>query len=416
MTGTVKGLRTDFNDVWLLGGQRTPFVDYTGAFGKISPIDLGIKAARAAIDHVGVMAADIDFTVAGSMAQASFDAYMTPRHIGLYAGVPVDRPAHLVQRICGTGIEVILQAADHISLGRGQLALCVGTESMSRNPVAAYTHRSGFRMGQVEFKDFLWEALLDPAVNCTMGDTAENLAKKYEISREDVDHFAARSFARALCARDTGFWEGEITPVTTETFAMEGLNNREIRLPRQIERVEADSHVKPSPYEVLAKIRSAFGGVQTGGNSSAMVDGAAAVVLGSKAYAQAHNLVPQARIIAGVSVGVPPEIMGIGPVPAIRALLDHTGLSLDQIDRIEINEAFGAQILACIRELALDEDKLNVNGGAIAIGHPLAATGVRLTHTLARALHQCDGRYGIASACIGGGQGIAVLIERADVD
>ncbi|RCK46519.1 acetyl-CoA acetyltransferase [Thalassospira profundimaris] len=413
MTGITKGLRTEFEDVWLLGGKRTPFVDYTGAFGKISPIDLGIKAARAAIEQAGVRAADIDFTVAGSMAQASFDAYMTPRHIGLYAGVPVDRPAHLVQRICGTGIEVILQAADHISLGRGQLALCVGTESMSRNPVAAYTHRSGFRMGQVEFKDFLWEALLDPAVNCTMGDTAENLAKQYDISRQQVDEFAARSFARAVRARDTGFLPGEITPVTTETFAIDGFTDRGIRLPRNIAQVDADSHIKPSAYEVLAKIRPAFGGVQTGGNSSAVVDGAAAVVLGSAAYARAHNLAPQARIIAGVSVGVPPDIMGIGPVPAIRALLDHTDMTLDQIDRIEINEAFGAQILACIRELELDEDKVNVNGGAIAIGHPLAATGVRITNTLARALHQCDGRFGIASACIGGGQGIAVLIERA---
>ncbi|OKH86344.1 thiolase family protein [Thalassospira sp. TSL5-1] len=416
MTGITKGLRTEFEDVWLLGGKRTPFVDYTGAFGKISPIDLGIKAARAAIEQAGVNAADIDFTVAGSMAQASFDAYMTPRHIGLYAGVPVDRPAHLVQRICGTGIEVILQAADHISLGRGHLALCVGTESMSRNPVAAYTHRSGFRMGQVEFKDFLWEALLDPAVNCTMGDTAENLAKQYDISRQEVDHFAARSFERAVRAQEDGFLAGEITPVTNETFATDGFNNRDIRLPRNIDQVDADSHVKPSSYEVLAKIRPAFGGVQTGGNSSAVVDGAAAVVLGSAAYARAHNLAPQARIIAGVSVGVPPEIMGIGPVPAIRALLDHTGMTLDQIDRIEINEAFGAQILACIRELELDEDKVNVNGGAIAIGHPLAATGVRITNTLARALHQCGGRYGIASACIGGGQGIAVLIERAEVN
>lgn len=411
MTANAKGLRTEFEDVWLLGGKRTPFVDYTGAFGLISPIDLGIKAARAAIKDAGVNATDIDFTVAGSMAQASYDAYMTPRHIGLYAGVPYDRPAHLVQRICGTGIEVILQAADHISLGRGDLALCVGTESMSRNPIAAYTHRSGFRMGQVEFKDFLWEALLDPAVSCTMGDTAENLAKKYNITREEVDRFAERSFARAVDAQQNGFLGGEIVAVTNETFEMENGNPRAIKLPRKVDAVDTDSHIRPSPYDILAKLRPVFGGVQTGGNSSAVVDGAAGVVLGSADYARKHGLIPRARIIAGVAVGVPPEIMGIGPVPAIKAVLDQTGMTLDQIDRIEINEAFGAQILACIRELGLDEDKVNVNGGAIAIGHPLGATGVRITNTLARELAKSGGRYGIASACIGGGQGIAVLIE-----
>lgn len=259
MAANSKGLWTEFEDVWLLGGKRTPFIDYTGAFGLISPIDLGIKAARAAIADAGVNAADIDFTVAGSMAQASYDAYMTPRHIGLYAGVPYDRPAHLVQRICGTGIEVILQAADHISLGRGDLALCVGTESMSRNPIAAYTHRSGFRMGQVEFKDFLWEALLDPAVSCTMGDTAENLAKKYNITREEVDRFAERSFARAVSAQQNGFLGGEIVAVTNETFEMENGNPRTIKLPRKVEAVDADSHIRPSPYEILSKLRPAFG-------------------------------------------------------------------------------------------------------------------------------------------------------------
>ncbi|MBR9901363.1 MAG: thiolase family protein [Rhodospirillales bacterium] len=415
MAANSKGLRTEFEDVWLLGGKRTPFIDYTGAFGLISPIDLGIKAARAAIADAGVNAADIDFTVAGSMAQASYDAYMTPRHIGLYAGVPYDRPAHLVQRICGTGIEVILQAADHISLGRGDLALCVGTESMSRNPIAAYTHRSGFRMGQVEFKDFLWEALLDPAVSCTMGDTAENLAKKYNITREEVDRFAERSFARAVSAQQNGFLGGEIVAVTNETFEMENGNPRTIKLPRKVEAVDADSHIRPSPYEILSKLRPAFGGVQTGGNSSAVVDGAAGLVLGSSEYAKRNGLTPHARIIAGAAVGVPPEIMGIGPVPAIQAVLDQTGLTVDQIDRIEINEAFGAQILACIRELGLDEDKVNVNGGAIAIGHPLGATGVRITNTLARELTKSGGRYGIASACIGGGQGIAVLIENSEL-
>lgn len=414
MTAAEKGLRYSFEDAWLIEGVRTPFVDYTGAFADISPIDLGIKAARAVLDRAGIDPKEIGTTIAGSMAQASFDAYMTPRHIGLYAGVPYQRPAHLVQRICGTGIEVLVQAADMVEQQRVDLALCVGTESMSRNPVAAYTHRNGFKMGQVAFKDFLWEALLDPAVSCTMGDTAENLAREYQIGREEVDRFAERSFNRALKAQADGFIDGEIVAVTSEAFEQDGYNPRSIRLPRGVESVAKDSHVRPSPYEALTKIRPAFGGVQTGGNSSAVVDGAAAAIVGSRAAAERAGTAPLARIVAAATVGVPPHIMGIGPAPAIRALLDETGLSLDQIDRIEINEAFGAQILACIRELGLDEDKTNVNGGAIAIGHPLGATGVRITTTVARELKRSGLRYGIASACIGGGQGIAVLVENPE--
>ncbi|HEY9010103.1 MAG TPA: thiolase family protein, partial [Devosia sp.] len=357
-----KALRLTFDDAWLLGGARTPFVDYRGAFAEISPIDLGIKAARAAIERTGVKAADIGTTIAGSMAQASFDAYVTPRHIGLYAGASVEAPAHLVQRICGTGLEVIAQAADAVSLRRVELALAAGTESMSRNPIAAYTHRNGFAMGKVEFKDFLWEALYDPAGCVTMGDTAENLATQYGISRERVDRYAERSFARAITARDSGRLAEEIVPVSGETFEIDGLDARGIRLPRGIERVDTDSHIRTSPYEVLAKLKPAFGGVQTGGNSSAIVDGAGAVTVASSAYIRANDLRPAARILASAAVGVPPRFMGIGPAPAIRAVLEAAGMELGQIGRVEINEAFGAQILACVDELGLDEDRLNVNG------------------------------------------------------
>jgi acetyl-CoA C-acetyltransferase len=410
MTG--KPLHSRFDDAWLVDGVRTPFVDYNGALATTSPIDLGIKVARAVFERTGIPPRDVGTVIAGSMAQASFDAYMLPRHIGLYAGVPTEVPAHLVQRVCGTGIEVLMQAADTISLGRADLALCVGAESMSRNPVAAYTHRRGFRMGQVEFKDFLWEALLDPAANVTMGDTAENLARQYQITRADVDRYAARSFDRALAAQSSGFLAGEIVAVTSETFAADGLKARGIKLNGKSGDAATDTHVRPSPVEVLSKIPPAFGGVQTGGNSSAIVDGAAAALVASSAYASRTGKKPLARIVAGVAVGAPPHIMGIGPVPAIRALLAQAGLKLSDIDRFEINEAFGAQVMACARELGLDEDKLNVNGGAIAIGHPLGATGLRLTLTLARELKRCNGRYGIASACIGGGQGIALLIEN----
>jgi acetyl-CoA C-acetyltransferase len=414
MADKTRGLGATFSDTVILDGARTPFADYNGALAAASPIDLGIKVARATLARSAVAAEDIGTVIAGSMAQASFDAYMLPRHIGLYAGVRVEVPAHMVQRVCGTGLEVICQAADATSLGRVELALCVGAESMSRNPIAAYTHRGGFRLGQVEFKDFLWEALLDPSANVTMGDTAENLARQYQITRPEVDAFAARSFARALAAQQSGFLAGEIAPIANETFEREGYNPRAIKLKGESSELSADTHVRPSPVETLAQIKPAFGGVQTGGNSSAIVDGAAAVLVASSDYAKSHGKAPLARVVAGAAVGVPPEIMGIGPVPAIKAALARAGLELSDIARFEINEAFGAQVMACVRALDLDEAKLNVNGGAIAIGHPLGATGIRLTLTLARELKRAQLRYGIAAACIGGGQGIALLIENPE--
>jgi len=410
------GLRAMWNDVWLLDGVRTAFADYTTALSLVSPTDLGIRAAREVFARSGVPATDVGVLVAGNVAQASFDAFMLPRHIGLYSGVPVEVPAQLVQRVCGTGIEAIIQASDTVAQGRAELGLCVGAESMSRNPVAAYTHRNGFRLGQIEFKDFLWETLLDTAADCTMGGTAENLAKRYQISRTEVDQFAACSFARAVAAQQSGFLSGEITPVVNEDFEipLPGYRPRGIRLPREVREFATDNHIRPSPLEALAKLKPAFGGVQTGGNSSGIVDGAAAALVASGAYVRARGKQPLGRIVASAAVGVAPEIMGIGPVPAIRAVLEQAAIALDAVDRFEINEAFGAQCLACVRELGLDPDKVNVNGGAIAIGHPLAATGVRLSVTVARELKRSGKRYGIASACIGGGQGIALLIENPE--
>ena len=406
-------LHTRWDDAWLLAGARTPFADLGGPLSLVSPIDLGIKAARAALDKAGIAGAEIGHVVAGSVAQASFDAYMLPRHIGLYAGVPLDVPALLVQRVCGTGIEAIAQAATAVDRQGAGLALAVGAESMSRNPIAAFTHRGGFGLGApVEFKDFLWEALLDPACGLSMGGTAEELARRHGITRAEVDAYAARSFDRALAARAAGFFDDEVVPVVSETFARDGLRDRGIALPRKVESVAADTHPRPSPVELLAKIRPAFGGVQTGGNSSAVVDGAAAVVVGSGAQAKARGGL--ARLVAACAVGCAPEVMGIGPVPAIRALLDRAGLTLDAIGLVEINEAFGAQVMACARELGLDEARLNVNGGAIAIGHPLAATGLRLSLTVAREMRRRGLRHGVASACIGGGQGIALLLENPD--
>ncbi|MBZ5523932.1 MAG: thiolase family protein [Acidobacteriia bacterium] len=408
------GLVAQYEDVWLLDGVRTPFVDYTGALGLTSPTDLGIKAARGVFDRAGIAPSDVGAVIAGSVAQASFDAYLLPRHIGLYSGVPVDRPALLVNRVCGTGFEAISQAADAIVLEKIELGLCVGAESMSRNPIAAYTHRGGFRMGQVEFKDFLWEALLDPAPNATMGCTAETLARDYKITRKDADHFAEASFARAVEAQKSCFLSGEIVPVVNEAFKLEGYQSRGIKLPKGVERLDKDTHIRPSSYEVLAKLPPVFGGVQSGGNSSAIVDGAASALVGSGAYTKSQGIKPLARVAAVATVGVPPERMGLGPAPAIRHLLDRVGLTLDAIDRVEINEAFAAQTIAVERELGLDRNRLNVNGGAIAIGHPLAATGIRLAVTLARELKRSNLRYGVASACIGGGQGIALLLENTE--
>jgi acetyl-CoA C-acetyltransferase len=407
-------ITTRYEDVWLLDGRRTPFADYRSVLSDVSPTDLGIHVARATLRHAGVPAADVGSIIAGNMAQSSFDAFYLPRHIGLYSGVPVGVPALLVHRLCGTGFETILTAADQIALGKTKLALCVGTESMSRNPIAAYTHRTGFRMGQVEFKDFLWEATLDTASDTRMGETAENLAQRYSINREAVDRFAVHSFEHAVAAWERGFYQGEIEPVTSQVFALEGYQSRGIALPRNVERFERDEHVRTSSFEALQKLRPAFGkdGVQTGGNSSAIVDGAAAVLVASGEYVRAHGLKPIARIWGGATVGVPPEVMGIGPAPAIRALVKHAGLEQSAIDRFEINEAFAAQYLAVEKELGLDRARVNVNGGAIAIGHPLAATGVRLTTTVARELLQAKGEFAISSACAGGGQGIAILLQH----
>jgi acetyl-CoA C-acetyltransferase len=409
-----KGLFNAFDDVWMHEGVRTPMVDYCGALGHLSPTDMGIKVAREALLRAGIPASDIDSVITGNMAPGDFDQFFLPRHIGLYAGVPQEVPAIMVQRICGTGFELFRQAGEQIQSGSVDAALVVGTESMTRNPIAAFDHRSGFKLGApVGFKDYMWEALKDPAAGINMIQTAENLARKYGITREAVDQFASDSFAKAVAAQTSGFLAGEIVPVVSEKFELEGYKTRGIRLQGKTTEVMADTHPRVSPVEVLAKLRPVFeNGVQTGGNSAALVDAAAACVVTSGAFAKTHQKTPLARVVAAAAVGVPPEIMGIGPAPAIRLLLARAGLALSDIGRFEINEAQGAQTLSVGRELDLDLTRLNVNGGAIALGHPLACTGVRLTITLARELQRSGLRYGISSACVGGGQGIALLLEN----
>jgi len=406
------GLFSTFDNAMLVEAVRTPWIDYRGAFAGISPTDLGIFVGRSLLQRSELDPAAIDSVLAGNMAQASFDAYMLPRHIGLYSGVSQQVPALGVQRICGTGLELLHQGAQQIQHGQAHGVLCVATESMSRNPIASYSHRSGYALGQpVEFKDFLWEALFDPAVGLSMMQTAENLARRYGLGREEVDAYALRSFERALQAQADGWFADEIQEVIDQTFEQPGLLPRHLRLTGRQVRALHDSHIRETSTEALVRLTALYpDGVQTAGNSCAVVDGAAAALLMSSTAATGRPVLAHLRATA--VVGVDPAFMGIGPAPAIRRLLDGCGLSQDEIGHFEINEAQAAQVLAVQRELELDDTRLNAHGGAIALGHPLAATGLRLAHTLARQLRTSGRRYGVASACIGGGQGIAVLLEN----
>ena len=323
-----RGLFQAFEGVYLLDGVRTPMVDYQCAFADANPIDLGIKAARAVLARADVDAARVDSVLAGNMAPGGFDQFYVPRHIGLYAGVPVEVPALMCQRICGTGFELFRQAGEQIDAGVATLALLVGTESMTRNPIAAFEHRSGFRLGSpIAFKDFMWESLTDPAAAISMIQTAENLAKKYQITREAVDAFAANSFAKAVAAQASGWLAGEIVPVQSEVFELAGCKPRQLKLSGKATLADRDTHPRPTPPEVLAKLRTVFkDGVQTGGNSSALTDAAAAALVADAATAKCWGKPALGRVAAAAVVGVPPEIMGIGPAPAIRRLLDGAGV------------------------------------------------------------------------------------------
>ncbi len=405
-----------YNDVFLINGARTPFGKFMGSLGAVTSTNLGIIASKNAIEKSEVKPADIDHVIYANIIQSSFDAIYIPRHIGLYCGIPSTVPALLVQRICGSGFESIISGAEQIVLEKASIVLAGGAENMTLTPTSSFGNRMGYRLGGLKFGDMLFEGLYDPAGKCSMGQTAENLAKKYNISREDVDVFALRSHSLAVKKMTSGVFAKEITPVSSGVIETEGLAPRKIRTIPSKCALDFDENIRETSLEQLQELNLTFAkdGVQTAGNSSAIVDGAASVIVASGDAVKSKGLKPLAKIVASASAGVEPNIMGIGPAPAIRDVLDKTGLSIDNIDLFEINEAFGAQIVAVERELELDREKLNVNGGAIAIGHPLAATGTRLTHTLALELKRQNGKYGIASACIGGGQGTAILIENCD--
>ena len=390
------------SDVFILGGKRTPMGQYVGALKDISAIDLGAVAARAALDTTGVSAEEIDHTIIGNALQTSGDAIYGARHVALKAGVPFDRPALTVNRLCGSGIQSIVSGAQMIQLDEARTALVGGMESMSQAPHVIRGARSGFALGQGKLEDSLMVALLDTYCNTPMAGTAENLARKFEISRADQDAYALRSQQEAKRAKDAGYLAEEIAPVEVKTRKESFLFDK-------------DDHLRPeTTLEGLAKLKPAFAkdGFVTAGNASGIVDGAAALVIAGEEFIKSRDVKPMARIVSWAYAGVEPEIMGIGPVPATKKALEKAGLKLSDIDLIEVNEAFAAQYLAVEKELRLDRARTNVNGGAIALGHPLGATGTRLVLTLLHELHRRRGRYGLATACIGGGQGIAMIVER----
>lgn len=411
-----KGIAITYDDVYLVNGARTAFGKLCGSLGSISPTDLGIFASKAALEKSGVKGADVDQVFIANIGQSSADAYFLPRHVGLYSGIPVGIPAVLLQRICGSGFETIIAGAEQIVLGKADIALSGGTESMTRNPLAAFGNRSGFTLGKPGFVDMLWESLNDTAA-VPMGCTAENVAQKHNISMEEANRFAKLSIDRAVAATERGFYNGEIVPLNDAVFECPGLNPRKVRLPKGVKDFVKDENIRPSRLEDMAKLPSVFmkDGVQTAANSSGIVDGAASVVVASGEAVKKKKLSPLSKITASAISALDPNVMGLGPVPAIRLLLEITGLTMSDIGLVEINEAFAAQLLGCQKELKIDTDKLNVNGGAIALGHPLAATGTRLSLTISREMQERKVRYGIASACIGGGQGTAVLFENTNI-
>ncbi len=397
-------------DIVILNGARTPMTEWVGgragngkpggAFKDVSAIDLGAAAAGAALARSKVPPDIIDHVVMGNALQTSSDALYGARHVALKTGVPVPVPALTVNRLCGSGIQSVISAAHLLLLGEANFVLAGGMENMSQAPFVIRGARSGLRLGQQAFEDLLMVSLRDSYCGLYMAETSDKLARRYNISRDDQDDFALRSITEGRRAIDSGVLAEEIVPVT--------LPGRDART------IGKDDHCfEGATREGLAKLQPAFGkeSYVTAGNASGVVDGAAAMVVTTARHAEKRDLEPIGRLVAWSVTGVDPDTMGIGPVPASRAALKLAGLSADEVDLFEINEAFSGQYLAVERELGNPREKTNVNGGAIALGHPLGATGTRLLLTLLYELRRRRKRWGVASACIGGGQGIAAVVE-----
>ena len=401
-------------EIVIVSGARTPMAEWIGgkrgdglaggALAPVSAIDLGAVAAKAALERAGLPATEIDHVVMGNALQTSGDAIYGARHVALKAGVPIHVPALTVNRLCGSGLESTAQAAKMIRLGEAKWVLAGGMENMSQAPHVLRGARAGFRLGPgVQLEDSLFVALRDSYCGCFMAQTSDNLSRKYGITRQAQDEFALRSHERANTANTNGRFAEERVPV-------------EVKAGKKSAIVEMDDHLFPSTsIDKLASLPAAFGpeSFVTAGNASGVVDGAAALVVTSAEQAKAAGKQPLGYVRGWAAVGVEPDLMGIGPAPAIRKVLEGASVKLDQIDLFEINEAFAGQYLAVEKDLGLDREKVNVNGGAIALGHPLGATGTRLIYTLLLELGKRGKRWGTAAACIGGGQGMAVLVERA---
>jgi len=395
-------------EVVIVGGARTPMCEYSGTpgYGKLkdlSAIELGAHAAKSALGRAKIDPESIQHVVVGNAVQTSSDAIYGARHVALRAGLPQAVPALTVNRLCGSGIEAAVQATHLIQLGEATTVLAGGMENMSQAPFVLRGAREGFRFGvQPQLEDVLFASLKDPLCGLFMAQTAEKIAKRLSITREKQDEYALRSHRLGAAAVKEGRFAEEIAPVKIASKKGEVV-------------VDTDDHIKPdTTLEVLAKLNPAFGkdGTVTAGNASGIVDGAAALLMTTADRAKSDRLDVFARVRSWASVGVDPSEMGIGPVPAIKKCLERAGVKLADVDLFEINEAFAAQYLGVEKELGLNRDKVNVNGGAISLGHPLGATGARLILTLMLQLRRSSKRLGIASACIGGGQGIAILIEN----
>ena len=389
-------------EIVIVAAKRTAFGALLGSLKGVSATDLAVHAAKAALAQSGVKAEDIGHVVVGNVMQTSVDAIYCARHVGLKAGLPITTPAVTVNRLCGSGFEAIVQAAQLIQLGEAEAVLTGGTENMTQAPHVLRGAREGYAFGKApSLEDSLWSALTDSYCNTPMAVTAENLAAKYGITREDADELALTSQKRWAAANESNRFADEIAPY--EIVTKKGTTS-----------VARDEHPRPqTTMEILAKLPPVFkkDGVVTAGNASGICDGAAMLVVTSADFARSRGLTPLARIVSHGVAGVEPSLMGIGPAPAIRKALERAGTSLDKMGLVEVNEAFAPQYIAVEKELGLDRSKTNVNGGAIALGHPLGASGARIVTHLVYELRRRGEKLGIGSACIGGGQGIAVLIE-----
>ncbi len=389
-------------EIWIVAAKRTPFGTFGGSLKGVSAIDLAVHASKAALAQGGVKPEEIDQTILGNVQQTSPDAIYGARHVGLKSGVPIDKPALTLNRLCGSGFQAVVSAAEQILLGEANAVLAAGAENMTQSPHVVYGLREGQKFGKPpKMLDSLWEVLTDSYCGTPMAVTAENLAEKYGITREDADAFALKSQKRWAAAQESGGFADEIAPM-------------EVQAGRKTISVDRDEHPRPeTTLEGLAKLPPVFkkDGVVSAGNASGICDGAAALVVADGAWAKDRGLTPLARLVQWGVAGVEPTLMGIGPAPAIRIALDRAGLSQDAIDLFDVNEAFAPQFLAVQKELGLPDDRTNVNGGAIALGHPLGASGARITANLIYTLRRQGKKLAVGGACIGGGQGIAVVLE-----